>query len=115
MGDDVKADLLSRGVSFEEETDLLAVLPDVDVVYQTRVQHERFESDEEYREARGKYVIDAAAMAALSPDAIVMHPLPRVDEIDPIVDTDRRAAYFRQARNGIYVRMAILDWLLRDE
>ena len=115
MGDDVKADLRARGVAFEEETDLLAVLPDVDVVYQTRVQHERFESDEEYREARGKYVINAAAMAALSPEAIVMHPLPRVDEIDPVVDIDRRAAYFRQARNGVYVRMAILDWLLRDE
>ncbi|HVB63721.1 MAG TPA: aspartate carbamoyltransferase [Nitrolancea sp.] len=115
MGDDVKAELSAKGVTFEEESDLLAVLPDVDVVYQTRVQRERFTSDDEYQAARGKYVIDAAAMAALDPQAIVMHPLPRVDEIDPIVDSDRRAAYFRQARNGVYVRMAILDWLLRDE
>jgi len=115
MGEDVKAELSAKGVTFEEETDLLAVLPDVDVVYQTRVQRERFTSDDEYQAARGKYVIDAAAMAALDPQAIVMHPLPRVDEIDPIVDSDRRAAYFRQARNGVYVRMAILDWLLSEE
>ncbi len=115
MGDDVKSELRSKGVGFEEETNLLEVLPDVDVVYQTRIQHERFASEEEYEAARGKYVIDQAAMDALSPNAIVMHPLPRVDEIDPAVDRDSRAAYFRQARNGVYMRMAILDWLLSDE
>ncbi|HEX3722625.1 MAG TPA: aspartate carbamoyltransferase [Nitrolancea sp.] len=115
MGDDVKDELRTSGVTFEEESDLLAVLPDVDVVYQTRIQRERFTSEEEYRATCGKYVIDAAAMAALNPQAVVLHPLPRVNEIDPIVDGDRRAAYFRQARNGVYVRMAILDWLLRDE
>lgn len=115
MGEDVKSELQAKGVGFEEETNLLEVLPHVDVVYQTRIQHERFESESEYEEARGKYVIDAEAMAALNSNAIVMHPLPRVDEIDPVVDRDRRAAYFRQARNGVYVRMAILDWLLSEE
>lgn len=114
MGEDVKSELRAKGVRFTEETDLSRVLPDVDVVYQTRIQHERFESEDEYEVARGKYVIDAQAMAALNPDAIVMHPLPRVDEIDPAVDKDPRAAYFRQARNGVYVRMAILDWLLSE-
>ena len=93
----------------------MSVLPDVDVVYQTRIQHERFDSEADYEAARGKYVIDAAAMEALSPKAIVMHPLPRVDEIDPRVDSDPRAAYFRQALNGVYVRMAILDWLLSED
>ena len=115
MGDDVKSELLSKGVKFSEESDLNRVLPDVDVVYQTRIQHERFSSEAEYEEARGKYVIDTNAMNALSPNAIVMHPLPRVDEIDPAVDMDPRAAYFRQARNGVYVRMAILDWLLSED
>ena len=57
-------------------------------------------------------MIDAAAMARLRPDAIVMHPLPRLDEIDPAVDADPRAAYFRQARNGVQIRMALLDMLL---
>lgn len=115
MGDDVKSELVSKGVTFTEETDLYGVLPDVDVVYQTRIQHERFASESEYEAARGKYVIDNAAMNALNPNAIVMHPLPRVDEIHPEVDLDPRAAYFRQARNGVYVRMAILDWLLSDD
>ncbi len=115
MGDDVKSELRSKGVGFEEESNLLEVLPHVDVVYQTRIQHERFASEAEYEAARGKYVIDQAAMTALNPEAIVMHPLPRVDEIDPAVDHDPRAAYFRQARNGVYVRMAILDWLLSED
>ncbi len=115
MGDDVKSELESKHVGFEEESDLLSVLPDVDVVYQTRIQHERFASEAEYEKARGQYVIDTKAMNVLNPNAIVMHPLPRVDEIHPDVDKDRRAAYFRQARNGVYVRMAILDWLLSDD
>lgn len=115
MGDDVKAELKAKGVGFEEESDLFSVLPDVDVVYQTRIQHERFTSEAEYDEARGKYIIDKNAMDALNANAVVMHPLPRVDEIDPCVDNDPRAAYFRQARNGVYVRMAILDWLLGED
>ncbi|MGA7669235.1 MAG: aspartate carbamoyltransferase [Nitrolancea sp.] len=115
MGEDVTSELSEKGIGFEEETDLLSVLPDVDVVYQTRIQHERFDSEADYEEARGKYVIDSSAMDVLNPKAIVMHPLPRVDEIDPAVDSDPRAAYFRQARNGVYVRMAILDWLLSED
>ena len=94
MGDDVKSELLSKGVKFSEESDLNRVLPDVDVVYQTRIQHERFASEAEYEEARGKYVIDTNAMNALSPNAIVMHPLPRVDEIDPAVDMDPTGRLF---------------------
>ncbi len=115
MGEDVTSELAAKGIGFEEESDLMSVLPDVDVVYQTRIQHERFESEADYEEARGKYVIDTAAMDALNPKAIVMHPLPRVDEIDHRVDDDPRAAYFRQALNGVYVRMAILDWLLSED
>lgn len=115
MGDDVKDELGQGGVRFHEERDLFRVLPDVDVVYQTRVQRERFTSEDDYQAARGTYVIDMAAMDALNPGAILMHPLPRVDEISPDVDQDPRAAYFRQARNGVFVRMAILDWILGEQ
>jgi aspartate carbamoyltransferase catalytic subunit len=115
MGDDIRAELEQAGVPFRDEPDLDAVLPNVDVVYQTRVQKERFTTREEYEAARGQYVIDAEAMRRLNPDAILMHPLPRVDEITVDVDTDPRAAYFRQAHNGVFVRMALLEHVLGDE
>jgi aspartate carbamoyltransferase catalytic subunit len=112
MGDDIKRYLEQNGVRWHETTDLDAVLPQVDVVYQTRIQKERFDSEADYRAVKGIYVIDEDAMARLRHDAIVMHPLPRLDEIDPAVDGDRRSAYFRQARNGVQVRMALLDMVL---
>jgi len=112
MGRDIKEHLDAHGVRWRETEDLDAVLPEIDVVYQTRIQRERFDDEAAYRTVRGVYVIDAAAMARLRPDAIVMHPLPRLDEIDPAVDADPRAAYFRQARNGVQIRMALLDMLL---
>jgi aspartate carbamoyltransferase catalytic subunit len=112
MGRDIKSHLDERGVRWLETDDLESVLASVDVVYQTRIQKERFESDVEYEAVKGLYVIGEDAMRRLGPDAIVMHPLPRVDEIDPAVDIDPRAAYFRQARNGMYVRMALLDMVL---
>ena len=113
MGADVRAELDRAGIPFRDEPDLDAVLPDVDVVYQTRVQKERFTTPEEYETARGQYVIDAAAMRRLNPGAIVLHPLPRVDEIAVEVDADPRAAFFRQAHNGVFVRMALLEHVLR--
>jgi aspartate carbamoyltransferase catalytic subunit len=114
IGHDIKAHLDERGTTFRETADLDAVLPEVDVVYQTRIQKERFGSAiEEYRRISGVYVMDAVAMDRLRPDAILMHPLPRVGEISPEVDADPRAAYFRQARNGLYIRMALLRMLLR--
>ena len=113
MKDDIKAYLAEHGVAFVEEEDLMKVMADVDVVYQTRIQRERFgDRIADYEAVRGKYIIDPAAMAALSADAIVMHPLPRVDEIDSAVDKDLRAAYFRQAHNGVYIRMALLQMVL---
>jgi aspartate carbamoyltransferase catalytic subunit len=112
MGADVRAELDAAGVRWREETDLAAVLPEVDVVYQTRIQKERFATPAEYEAARGVYVVDAAALARLGPGAVVLHPLPRVDEIAVEVDADPRAAYFRQARNGVFVRMALLEHVL---
>ena len=112
MGDDVRAELDAAGVPQRDEPNLAAVLPDVDVVYQTRIQRERFATSEEYEASRGVYVLDRPAMDRLNPGAVVLHPLPRVDEIAPEVDADPRAAYFRQAHNGVYVRMALLTAVL---
>jgi aspartate carbamoyltransferase catalytic subunit len=113
MKDDIKAHLTEHGVSFEEEEDLLKVAGEVDVIYQTRIQKERFgDRIEDYEKARGKYIIDRKVMDVLAEKAVVMHPLPRVDEIDPAVDADPRAAYFRQAHNGLYIRMTLLRMVL---
>jgi aspartate carbamoyltransferase catalytic subunit len=112
MGPDIRRKLDAAGVRYRDETDLARVLPEVDVVYQTRVQKERFATQEEYEAARGVYVLDREAYARLNPNAIVMHPLPRVDEIAPEVDADPRSAYFRQAHNGVYIRMALLESVL---
>jgi aspartate carbamoyltransferase catalytic subunit len=112
MGADIKAHLDEHGIRWQETAELDQVLPEVDVVYQTRIQKERFEDEAAYRAVKGTYRVDTAAMSKLRRDAIVMHPLPRVDEIAPEVDADPRAAYFRQARNGLRIRMALLDMLL---
>ncbi len=113
MKEDIKEYLRRHNVRFEEVEDLHAVAREVDVIYQTRIQRERFgDRLHEYEQAHGKYVIDRSVMDCMRKDAIVMHPLPRVDEIDPAIDSDPRAAYFRQAHNGLYVRMAVLRMLL---
>jgi aspartate carbamoyltransferase catalytic subunit len=112
MGDDVRRALTAQGISYRDESNLAAVLPEVDVVYQTRIQRERFETTGDYEAARGIYVIGEEAMGRMRDGAILLHPLPRVDEIAPEVDADPRAAYFRQAHNGVYIRMALLDLLL---
>jgi aspartate carbamoyltransferase catalytic subunit len=112
MRQDIKDHLDEHHVPWVETRDLDAVLPQVDVVYQTRIQKERFTDEASYLEVKSVYRIDARAMSLLRKSAIVMHPLPRVDEISPEVDSDPRAAYFRQARNGLYIRMALLDRIL---
>ncbi|TME16002.1 MAG: aspartate carbamoyltransferase [Chloroflexi bacterium] len=112
MGDDLKAHLDEHHVPWVETDDLNAVLPDVDVVYMTRIQKERFTDPEAYNAVKGVYRMDKASMTLMRKYAILMHPLPRVDEIAPEVDEDPRAAYFRQARNGLHIRMALLDKLL---
>lgn len=112
MGDDIRLALDQAGVRYRDEPDLGRALKVADVVYQTRIQRERFVTQDEYRAAQGIYVIDEHSMGSLGPKAIVMHPLPRVDEIRPEVDRDPRAAYFRQAQNGVFIRMALLHQLL---
>ncbi|KAL5729852.1 aspartate carbamoyltransferase [Ranunculus cassubicifolius] len=113
MKDDIKEYLTLKGVDWVESTDLMEVASECDVVYQTRIQKERFgERLDLYEEARGKYIVDKDVLAAMKKHAIVMHPLPRLDEITVDVDSDPRAAYFRQAKNGLYIRMALLKLLL---
>jgi aspartate carbamoyltransferase catalytic subunit len=104
--------LQASGTRVSEEGDLMKVVPDVDVLYVTRVQRERFDSQAEYDAARGRYIVDQAVMDALNPEAVVMHPLPRVDEISRQIDQDPRSVYFREAHNGVFIRMALLDWVL---
>lgn len=115
MSGDVLDTLRERGVRYEENPDLSTAMREADVVYMTRVQKERFPSEEEYAAVSGSYRLGHEHLRLLKPDAIVMHPLPRVDEIEARVDDDPRAAYFRQARNGVFIRMALLDLLLRPQ
>jgi aspartate carbamoyltransferase catalytic subunit len=113
MKDDIKEYLTEHGVAFREEEDLIKVAGEVDVIYQTRIQRERFgDRTEEYEAARGSYIINQEVMDALPEHGRVLHPLPRVDEIDSAIDDDPRAAYFRQAQNGLFIRMALLRMVL---
>lgn len=116
MKDDILAYLRKREVAYTEESVLEKVLPEVDVVYQTRIQKERFgDRTDDYESCRGVYVISKESLKLMKPNAIIMHPLPRVDEITMDVDHDPRAAYFRQAQNGLYVRMALLSKVLEPQ
>ena len=113
MKQDIKEYLDRHGVHFEEKEDLIEVAQQSDVIYQTRIQRERFDDRiADYESARGKYIVDSNTMEALPEAGRVLHPLPRIDEIAPEVDGDPRAAYFRQAHNGIYIRMALLRMVL---
>lgn len=113
MKDDIKEYLTSQGVEWEESADLMEVASKCDVVYQTRIQKERFEDRIDlYEAARGKYIVNQDVLNVMQKHAVVMHPLPRLDEITVDVDADPRAAYFRQAKNGLYIRMALLKLLL---
>lgn len=110
----VKRYMDEKGIRYEETDDLNSVAGTLDVLYQTRIQKERFPSVEEYEKASGKYIVDAELLNRMRSDAIVLHPLPRAGEISEEVDSDPRAAYFRQAVNGLYIRMALIDKCLTE-
>lgn len=105
--------LTEKGVRFEYEPDLASAAKRADILYQTRVQKERFPSPEQYEKVRGLYLIDQEIVDLMQPHARILHPLPRAGEIAIAVDEDPKAAYFRQAENGVYVRMALLERCLR--
>ena len=103
------------GVSYTEVTRLEAVLPELDVLYMTRVQRERFFNEEDYVRLKDYYVLDSNKMSLAGKDMIVLHPLPRVNEISVEVDNDPRARYFDQVQNGMYIRMSLILMLLGIE
>lgn len=104
--------LHEKGIPYEEVTKLEDVMPELDILYMTRVQKERFFNEEDYVRLKDFYVLNKEKMEMAKPDMIVLHPLPRVNEISVEVDDDPRAAYFRQVQYGVYVRMALLLTLL---
>jgi len=104
----VKDILEAAGMEYKEVTDLEEVIGELDVLYMTRIQKERFASEEEYQTQSGNYILDTRKLSMGKPDLIVLHPLPRVDEIAIEVDDDPRAMYFKQAKYGMYIRMALI-------
>ncbi len=111
MKSDILAYLDEHDVQYAQESDLDRVVGEVDVVYQTRIHPERVGD----RAALQRYAIDSSVLRRMKPDALILHPLPRTVELDKSVDDDPRALYFRQARNGLFVRMALLTMLLEKE
>jgi len=111
MSSDILAYLDEHGVRYELESDLNRVIAEADVIYQTRIRPERaFDSRSVW-----PFAIDSALLRKMKADALILHPLPRTVELDKAVDDDPRAAYFRQAANGLYVRMALLTMLLEKD
>ena len=100
---------------FEEVERLEDALPELDILYMTRVQKERFFNEEDYVRMKDFYILDKQKMELAPKDMLVLHPLPRVNEIAAEVDDDPRAAYFKQAQYGVYVRMALILTLLEVE
>ena len=109
----IREDVLKANhVQYEEVIRLEDALPKLDILYMTRVQRERFFNEEDYVRMKDFYILDKAKMELARPDMFVLHPLPRVNEISVEVDTDPRAAYFRQVQYGVYIRMALILTLL---
>ena len=104
--------LKANNIEYKEVIRLEEAIPDLDILYMTRVQRERFFNEEEYIRMKDFYVLNNEKLEAARPDMYILHPLPRVNEIAVEVDNDPRAAYFRQAKNGVYMRMALILTLL---
>jgi len=111
MKPDILDYLNEHGVRYEIESDIERVIGEVDVVYQTRIRPERVQNRHELQ----RYAINSTILGKMKPDALILHPLPRTVELDKTVDSDPRALYFKQAANGLYVRMALLTMLLERE
>lgn len=101
-----------KGIPYEQTTDLVSVLPKLDILYMTRVQRERFFNEEDYIRLKDSYILTPDKLACARPELTIMHPLPRVNEISVAIDDDPRAAYFRQVANGKFIRMALILKLL---
>lgn len=112
MPEEIRDEVGAAGAEFSEHEDVMDVLGEVDVLYVTRVQKERFTDLADYEKVQGAYIISPELLESAKENMVVMHPLPRVGEITYEVDEDPRAAYFRQMQNGVYIRMALLAAVL---
>jgi aspartate carbamoyltransferase catalytic subunit len=112
MPEEVITDLSKFNTKIEETNDLEGAIPGCDVLYVTRIQHERFPDPEEYEKVKGAYKITLETLKSAKKDAIILHPLPRVDEISPEVDSTKHARYFKQVHYGLPVRMALLGLVM---
>jgi len=113
LPDYIKTDVLDRnGIPYEQTTDLEAAMPQLDILYMTRVQRERFFNEEDYLRLKDSYILTPDKLDAAKSDMCILHPLPRVNEISVAVDDDPRACYFKQVLNGKYMRMALILKLL---
>lgn len=111
----VKKDVIEKnGIEYVQTTSLEDAMPELDVLYMTRVQRERFFNEEDYLRLRDSYILDPAKLRSAKSDLVIMHPLPRVNEISVAVDDDPRACYFKQVLNGKYMRMALILKLLEE-
>lgn len=113
IGEDIKKHLNEREIKYEELDKLESAIKVADIVYQTRIQKERFSNPVEYEKYKGVYIIDKKVESKMKPDAIIMHPLPRVDEITIEVDDSPKAKYFKQTYYGLLIRMAILKYIVK--
>lgn len=111
----VKKDVLKKNnIPYVQTTDLEEVMPELDVLYMTRVQRERFFNEEDYLRLKDSYILEPSKLKNAKPDLCIMHPLPRVNEISVAIDNDPRACYFKQVLNGKYMRMALILKLLEE-
>ena len=109
----IKKDVLgANSIEYKQTTDLLSVMPELDILYMTRVQRERFFNEEDYLRLKDSYILTPDKLKTAKPDLSILHPLPRVNEIAVTIDDDPRACYFKQVLNGKYMRMALILKLL---
>ena len=115
MPKEITDDLRAKGADIVETSDVKEALSQSDFVYVTRVQRERFPDEESYLRCKGSYIVNNELLKCAKKDITIMHPLPRVNEISVAVDDDPRACYFKQVRNGRYIRMALIMKMLGIE
>ena len=116
LPDYIKVDVIEKkGIPYEENADLKAAMPELDILYMTRVQRERFFNEQDYIRLKDSYILTPEKLVNAKKSMRILHPLPRVNEISVAVDNDERASYFRQALNGKYIRMALILKMLGME
>jgi aspartate carbamoyltransferase catalytic subunit len=111
----VKQHLKNKQIPYTQTTDFSSALPELDILYMTRVQRERFFNEDDYIRLKDSYILTPQKLASARDDLIIMHPLPRVNEISVAIDQDPRACYFKQVLYGKYMRMALILMLLEEE